>query len=250
GKDERVRLVQLRRRFGKASALQAGFDHSAGDTVITMDADLQDRPEEIQKFIQKIDQEFDLIIGHRIKVPFFRSIFSKAFNKVVSLLSGVEINDINCGLKAFKRSAIKDLRLYGELQRLFPIFVAKRGFKIGEIEVIHNERPYGNSKYGFGRIPKAFLDLFSVILLTGFEKRPLHLFGFVGIVIGLVGLLISGYLSILKFTTGSLGGHYTLLLMGVMFVILGLQWFSVGVLSELINNFSEKEIEENIGDQT
>lgn len=243
-KDTAVRLIQLRKRFGKGAALQTGFDYTESDIIITMDGDLQDRPEEIGRLIEKIEEGNDLVLGHRMNVPFFRSLTSHTFNALVSFFSNTRIHDINCGLKAFKRIVLHDLNLHGEMQRLFPVIVARMGFKISEIQVTHHKRRYGSSKYGAERIPKALFDLFSVILVSGFKRRPLHLFGSVGLVIVLAGLCIDGYLTALKIFTGGMGGHYTLLLIGTMFIILGMQWFSAGILSELINRYFGEEKEE------
>ncbi|GAX62984.1 glycosyltransferases [Candidatus Scalindua japonica] len=246
GKNDRIKIIQLRKRFGKASALQAGFNYSVGEIIITMDADLQDSPGEIHHFIKEIDKGCNFVIGHRTEVPLFSLLSSAIFNKIVSLFSRVTFSDINCGLKAFKRSVIKDLRLYGELHRYFPILIARKGYKIEEIKVAHNPRQFGKSKYGITRIPKAFLDLFTIVLLTGFQGRPLHFFGGIGVSVGLVGLSINAYLCVLKFIEGNIGNHYTLLLMGVMLMVLGLQWFSAGILSELVNGIYEREFGEDI----
>ena len=240
-RDETVNVIQLRRRFGKSAALQSGFDNSRGEIIVTMDGDLQDRPEDIKRLLDKINDGCDLVIGWRTGVPPMRLFFSRMFNGVVSFFTPLKIHDINCGLKAFRRPSIKGIKLYGEFQRFFPVFVARRGIRIEEIEVIHHERVHGSSKYGFGRIPTALLDLFAVIMLAGYTRRPLHLFGSVGIVTGLAGFAINAYLTGLRIFTGTIGGHYTLLLIGIMLMILGLQWFSTGIISELINNYFEEE---------
>lgn len=239
--DSTIQVIQLRKKFGKASALQTGFDYSLGKTILTIDADLQDEPEQIDRFLSKIAAGYDLVLGRRVNIPFPRSIWSRAFNSATSFVGRVNIHDINCGLKAFKRPVIADLRLYGELHRLFPILAIKKGFSLTEVDVNHQERLYGTSNYGFSRIPKAFLDLLSVKLLTSYSRRPLHLFGFIGLAIGLSGFLINISLTLLKVITGSFGGHYTLLLIGLMLMVLGLQWFSTGILSELINQFVTDE---------
>ena len=240
-RDETVNVIQLRKRFGKASALQSGFDNSQGKIIVTMDGDLQDRPEDIKPFLEKINQGCDLVIGRRRGVPLARSFFSHIFNRAVSLFTPLKIQDINCGLKAFKRPVIKNIRLYGEFHRFLPVFIARKGYHVEEVDVKHQERLHGKSKYGLSRVPKAFLSLFAVILLAGYTRRPLHLFGSVGIIIGLAGFAINAYLTGLRLFTGSIGGHYTLLLVGVMLMILGLQWFSTGIISELINNYFEEE---------
>jgi glycosyltransferase involved in cell wall biosynthesis len=235
--DDAVCLVQLRKRFGKAAALQAGFNYAGGDIIITMDGDLQDRPEEISRFLAGIDEGHDFVMGRRQGAPWYKSIFSSVFNRVASIFSPVRVHDINCGLKAFRRQVLTGSILFGEFQRIFPLLVLRRKMKVAEIPVKHYDRQRGVSKYGPSRIPKAFLDLLAVILLTGYNRRPLHLFGAIGLLTGLAGFIISAYLTFLRFATGSVGGHYTLLLVGVMLMVLGLQWFSTGIISELANKY-------------
>ena len=239
-KVENTAVIRFRRNHGKALALQSGFDFADGDILVTIDADHQDDPAEIPRFLEKLDEGYDFVIGHRVRVPLWRALGSRSFNIIVSVLSGIRIHDLNCGLKAFRRDSIANIKLYGELQRFFPIFVSKAGYGVTEIEVQHRERRYGQSKYGWTRIPKAFIDLLTVILLTGFRSRPLHLFGSIGGGIFTGGLAICIYLLFVRISSGGIGGHYTLLLMGVMLVILGVQWFSVGLLSELLNEYYEE----------
>lgn len=243
-RDEAVNVIQHRKRFGKASALQSGFDASRGSIIVTMDADLQDSPEDVTRFVARVEKGCDLVMGRRTGVPAARRFFSRMFNKLVSVLTPLKVHDINCGLKAFKRPIVEGVKLYGEFQRFFPVFVARKGVRIEELDVVHHERASGVSKYGISRIPRALLDMFAVVLLSGYLRRPLHLFGLIGVLIGLVGLVINVYLTGLKILTGTLGGHNTLLLMGVMMMVLGLQWFSTGILSELINNYFEEELQE------
>jgi glycosyltransferase involved in cell wall biosynthesis len=206
-----------------------------------MDGDLQDNPDYISQILNILNNGADMALGVRAEVPFPRSFFSKSFNWLVSLLTGVKIHDINCGLKGFRRNILKGFRLYGQLQRFLPLITLKKGYKIVEFKVEHRERLHGRSKYGLGRIPKAFLDLLGVVLLTDFRARPLHLFGLVGMAIGSVGFFINFYLTILKIQTGNIGDHYTLLLMGVILMILGLQWFSTGLIGEIINKLRHVE---------
>ncbi len=235
-----VKIVQLRKRFGKASALQAGIDLSEGDIIIAMDADLQNDPHDINSLLNNLENEIHMTVGWRTNVPLPRSFFSYFFNRLVSCVVGLKIHDINCGLIAIRSNVLKEIELHGELQRFLPLIVAKKGYKVMEIKINHRERLHGKSKYGFGRIPKAFVDLFSVILLTDFKARPLHMFGFIGLLIGMFGFFITLYLTILKITTGIMG-HYTLLLMGVTLIILGFQWLFTGLLGEIINNLRHFE---------
>jgi glycosyltransferase involved in cell wall biosynthesis len=235
--ESRVTLVELRRRSGKASALQVGFNHAQGDIICTLDGDLQDRPEDVGMLVQKVKGGADFAVGRRRGVSKLQAILSGAFNRLVATLTSVEIHDFNCGLRAFRKRVIQNVVLRGELHRFFPVLVAAKGFRVQEVDVAHLRRMAGRSKYDLSRIPKAFLDLFAVVLLAGYVRRPLHLFGSVGITISALGLAITGYLTALKLSTGNIGDHYTLLLFGVMFVVLGLQWFGTGVIGELLNNY-------------
>ena len=236
-KDCRVNVYQLRRNFGKSSAINIGFDKARGSVLMTMDADLQDDPDRIPDFLVMIDKGNDFVIGRRTNVPFPRSITSMAFNKFISIVGGVKIGDINCGFKAFKKEVITDITLYGEMARLFPLLVAKNKYRITELPLPHIKRKFGKSKYGLIRIPKAFIDLITAMFLSEYTRRPLHFFGTSGLIFLIIGLLINSYLAIHKLLTGHFGGHYTLLLTGCMFLILGLQWFSMGLISELLNDF-------------
>ena len=245
--DPRVKIIQLRKRFGKASALSAGFSFARGQLIVTMDGDLQDNPEDVRRLLAEIEnQPIDFVCGRRVKVPFPRNISSRIFNLMVSVFSGVKLRDVNCGLKVFNRKVISGLSLYGGLQRFLPIIAAKNGFRFTELDVMHNERHSGRSKYGWSRIPKGFLDLMTVVLLTGYRRRPLHLFGSIGFLISGVGFIVCCSLTIVKIVTGSIQGHNTMLLMGVMLLVLGLQWLSAGLVGEMINDLDEEIDSDNI----
>ena len=230
-----VTLIQHRRRFGKAASLQSGFDVARGSLIATMDGDLQDNPDNFEKMYTMILEGNDFVIGQRTDVPFPRNITSGLFNKVASFVSGVKVYDVNCGLKLFKADVLKNIRLYGELQRFMPILVALQGYKIKSVKVKHLERQYGKSNYGFWRIPVSFLDLFTVKITTTYRRRPLHLFGNIGFFISLVGFCINGYLAGLRFLTGSIQGHNTLLLIGTTMIVLGGQLVITGLVGELLN---------------
>jgi len=238
GSDSSVRLVQLRKRFGKASALNTGFRCVRGSVIVTMDGDLQDNPNYLQKFLDKL-HDCDFVVGRRTNVPFFRSLFSRIFNKLVSFASGKKISDVNCGFKAFKSYVIEDLAVYGGLQRFLPILVSKSGYHVCELNVVHQERYAGRSKYTWTRIPKGFFDLFTVVMLTGYLRRPLHFFGAIGLFFFSFGFIISGWLTMLKVFTGTIQEHNTLLLIGVMLLIFGFQWISTGLLGEIIAGLDE-----------
>ena len=200
-----------------------------------MDGDFQDNPENILKMINKIDEGYDFVNGKRTKVPFPRNLTSKAFNGIVSILTGIHVPDINCGLKLFKAEVLREVRLYGELQRFMPMLIAAQGYNITSFEVEHQERKYGKSKYGWRRIPLGFLNILTVLSTTIYLRRPLHLFGNLGLLIVFLGFAVNAYLTVLRFTTGSIQEHHTLLLVGTMMIILGLQFWGTGLVAELLN---------------
>ena len=240
--DKRVQVVRLRSNQGKAAALAAGFLEAQGEIIITLDADLQDDPKEIPRFLEKLDVGYDLVSGWKAarRDPWPRRLLSAIFNRVTSRLTGVQLHDFNCGFKAYRCAVIQELRLYGELHRFIPALASWRGFKIGEIEVAHHPRKYGVSKYGAERIPRGFFDLLTVLMLTRYTTRPLHLFGLFGVIVGLVGFGIVAYLSI-----GWLFGKWIagrpLFILGALMVIAGIQLVSFGLLAEMIVYGSNRE---------
>lgn len=193
--DSRVRGIRFRRNFGKAAALNAGFEAAVGDLVMTMDADLQDDPKEIPRFLELIESGNDVVSGWK-KVrhdPWHKVGPSRVFNALVSKLTGVKLHDHNCGFKCYRREIFREVRLYGELHRFVPVLAAARGWKVGEVVVDHRAREHGVSKYGWWRIPKGFLDLLTVKFLTGFGQRPQHILGAFGLacfVLSLLGISI------------------------------------------------------------
>ena len=191
-KDDRVGFVRFRRNFGKSAALDCGFKQARGRILITMDADLQDDPKEIPRLLEALEErELDLVSGWKKKRldPLGKTLPSKLFNATVRLLTGIQLNDFNCGVKAYRRESVDGLQLYGELHRYIPVLVDWRGFRVGEIAVEHHARKWGKSKYGIERMAKGFFDLFTVILLTRYRRRPLHLFGWAGTVMFALGFL-------------------------------------------------------------
>jgi glycosyltransferase involved in cell wall biosynthesis len=243
--EQNVRVVRLRRNFGKAAALVAGFDQVRGDTVVTIDGDLQDDPAEIPRLLAKLDEGFDLVTGwkaHR-RDPISRRIMSRIFNRVTSLFSGVRLHDMNCGLKAYRAEVVHGLRLYGELHRFIPVLAHYRGFRIAELPVNHRPRAHGGSRYGVERYLRGFLDLLTVSFIGRYRHRPLHLFGGLGLVLGFVGTAILVYLTVLK-TLGHAIGQRPLLMLGVLLVVIGLQFFSLGLISEMITSHHEERAQE------
>lgn len=233
--DLRVRVVHLRRNQGKSKALMAGFAAAKGNIIVTLDADLQDQPEEIKKLLLKLKEGFDLVCGWKKKRsdPLINIIFSHFFNWVVNLTTKTNLHDINCGLKVYHREVIENLNLYGDLYRFIPVLAAQNGFRVAEVEVAHFPRNYGRSKYGFSKFFRGPLDLFTILFLTNFAFRPLHLFGFLGGSLIGIGLLICFYLTIVWFRGESIGRR-PLLFLGILLIITGIQLFTSGLLAELI----------------
>lgn len=238
---DNVRVVRLRRNFGKATALQAGFAHAAGDIIVTIDADLQDDPAEIPRLLAKLEEGFDLVSGWktRRRDPLSRRLLSRLFNAVTGWLSGVRLHDMNCGLKAYRAEAVRDLRLYGELHRFIPVLAHHRGFRVAELAVHHRSREHGRSRYGLERYVRGFLDLLTVSFLGRYRMRPLHLFGGLGLVLGVVGAGVLAYLTAIKIGGASIGGR-PLLILGVLLVVVGLQFFSLGLIAEMVTRQHEE----------
>jgi dolichol-phosphate mannosyltransferase len=236
-----VRIVRLRRNFGKAAALQAGFEEAQGDIVVTIDGDLQDDPAEIPRLLAKLDEGFDLVSGWKTKRrdPLTRRIPSRVFNGVTSRISGLRLHDLNCGLKAYRAEVVRGLRLYGELHRFVPVLAHYRGFRVAELPVNHRPREHGRSRYGVERYVRGFLDLLTVTFMGRYRHRPLHLFGGLGLLLGLIGMVVLAYLTALKIG-GDAIGHRPLLTLGVLLVVVGVQLLSLGLLSELITSHHEE----------
>ena len=240
-----IQAIRLRRNFGKATALMVGIGACRGDVIITMDADLQDDPDEISRFIAKLDAGYDLVSGWKKKRhdPLNKTLPSRFFNKVTAIISGVELNDFNCGFKAYRRQLFDSIELYGELHRYVPVLANALGYRIAEIEVKHHPRRFGTSKYGVARYLRGFLDLLTVVLITRFAYRPGHLFGGIGTVLALSGSVALAYLVGLKLATGASIGSRPLLLLGVMAVIVGMQLVLFGLLAELIIHRTQRPVE-------
>jgi glycosyltransferase involved in cell wall biosynthesis len=238
---DNVRVVRLRRNFGKAAALMAGFDEATGSSVVTIDADLQDDPAEIPRLLAKLDEGFDLVSGWktRRRDPLRRRLPSRVFNSAAGRLSGLRLHDLNCGLKAYRAEVVKGLRIYGELHRFIPLLAHDRGFRVGELPVNHRPRQHGRSRYGAERYLRAFLDLLTVQFIGRYRQRPLHLFGGLGLLLTLLGVAVLAYLTALK-AAGHAIGQRPLLTLGVLLVVVGLQFFSLGLLSEMITSQHEE----------
>jgi dolichol-phosphate mannosyltransferase len=239
--EDNVRVIRLRRNFGKAAALAAGFAQAAGDTVVTIDADLQDDPAEIPRLLAKLDEGFDLVSGWkaRRRDPIHRRLLSRVFNVVTGRISGLRLHDMNCGLKAYRAEVVRGLRIYGELHRFIPVLAHYQGYRVAELPVNHRPRAHGRSRYGVERYIRGFLDLLTVSFIGRYRYRPLHLFGSLGLVLGLIGFVVLVYLTVLK-ALGEAIGHRPLLVLGVLLVVVGLQFFSLGLISEMITSQHEE----------
>ncbi len=234
--DPSVRGVRLRRNFGKATALNVGFGLVRGDIVVTMDADLQDDPAELPKFIEKLRDGYDLVSGWKQarQDPLSKTLPSLLFNFVTMRVSGVRLHDFNCGFKAYRRSIFDNIELYGELHRYIPALAHALGYRVGEVPVRHHARKHGRSKYGVSRYLRGFLDLLTVVMITRYAWRPGHLFGGIGTLLLVSGGGILTYLTGLKLFTGASIGTRPLLLLGATLLIIGIQVLSFGMLSELL----------------
>ena len=234
--DGNLVALSLRRNFGQTAAFAAGFDYARGDIVITMDGDLQNDPADIPKLLDAI-KDHDIVSGwrKRRKDPFFsRRLPSIMANWLISRVTGVKLHDYGCSLKAYRREVIKNLKLYGEMHRFIPAVANWYGVKIAEVETIHHPRLRGKSKYGISRTVRVVLDLITVKFLLSFSTRPLQFFGPVGIFSGALGGLISLYLSMEKILLGKDIGGRPLLLLGVLLIIVGIQFIGMGLLGEMM----------------
>jgi len=234
-KDARLGGIRLRRNFGKATALQIGVAEVTGDIVVTMDGDLQDDPNELPRFVAAIEAGSDVVSGWKKTRhdPIGKTWPSKLFNWITARTSGIPLHDFNCGYKAYRREVFDTVRLYGELHRFVPVLAHAYGFRIGEIEVTHHPRRFGHSKYGARRFLRGLLDLFTVVTVTRYARKPGHLFGAGGLLLGFIGALILAWLSI-DWLRGEPIGHRPLLQAGVLLVLVGVQLLMFGLLAELM----------------
>lgn len=235
--DRNVQVIQFRRNFGKSAALSAGFQAAAGDYVVTMDADLQDVPAELPKLLAPVvAEELDLVSGWKTPRhdPLTKTLPSALFNRVVRAATGMQLHDFNCGFKAFRREVVEEVRLYGELHRYIPVLAHFRGFRVGELPVQHRPRRHGRSKFGLERYFRGFFDLLTVLFLNHYTRRPLHLFGWLGLLAFGTGFLIDAYLAVLKLGFGEPIGHRPLLTFGVLLMVIGALFVVFGLLGEMI----------------
>ena len=235
--------ITFRKNFGKSAALSAGFKHVKYDIIFTMDADLQDDPVEIPRFLAEIENGYDLVTGwkeNRLD-PKEKTIPSKLFNAMTSKMSGLKLNDYNCGFKCYKREVLEEIDLYGELHRFVPFLAHKKGFKVKEIPVLHHERKHGVSKFGLERYARGFFDLLTVVFITNYINRPMHLFGGIGSLFFIAGLAIFSYLFFGRWIFGESIGASPLFSIAIFLIGSGVQIFIIGMLSELIVHNKERE---------
>jgi glycosyltransferase involved in cell wall biosynthesis len=235
--DRHLTVIQLRRRFGQTAAMSAGFDYAHGEIIITMDGDLQNDPNDIPKMLEKIDEGYDLVSGWRKnrQDKFTTRVFpSRIANWLIGEITGVKLHDYGCCLKAYHRDIIKNLKLYGEMHRFIPALASWYGAKIVEIPVNHYPRKFGKSKYSLSRISRVILDLITVKFLLSFATKPLQIFGLIGLGSFSLGGLICGYLSYVKLVLGQNIGSRPLLLLGVVLLMAGIQFITLGLLAEMI----------------
>lgn len=232
---EPVRVVRLRSNFGKGAALTAGFREARGDVVITIDADLQDDPAEIPRLLAALDEGADLVSGWKQKRndPWNKTMPSRVFNGVARRVSGVDLHDLNCGFKAYRADVVRALAIPGEMYRFIPVIAASEGFRVAEVPVNHRSRRHGRSKYGFERYLRGLLDLITISFVGRYRHRPMHFFGGMGLLLFAAGFAISLYLTIAKILGQAIGDR-PLLILGVLLIVVGIQLFTIGLVSELI----------------
>jgi glycosyltransferase involved in cell wall biosynthesis len=230
-----VRVVRLRRNFGKSAALTAGFASASGDVIVTIDADLQDDPAEIPNLLAKLAEGYDLVSGWKSARhdPLRRRVVSRIYNTTTRLVSGVRLHDMNCGLKAYRAEVLGSVRLYGDLHRFVPVLAHHLGYRTAEVPVKHRRRRSGRSRFGLERYVRGVLDLLTVTFIGRYRSRPLHLFGGIGILLGGAGFAILLYLTAIKAGGAGIGSR-PLLLLGVLLLVVGVQFVSLGLIGEML----------------
>jgi len=244
-----IKTIKLRGNWGKSTALSVGFKKATGSIIFTLDGDLQDNPVEIPKFLEKIQEEkYDLVSGWkktRHDPSITKVIPSRIINYLTRKITGTPIHDINCGFKAYRKEVVDSLNLYGELYRFIPVIAHKQNFKVGEIVVRHRARKYGSSKFGWERGVKGFLDLITIIFLTGYLRRPGHFFGGLGLLSFGSGFVIGLYITYLRISTGTIQDRHPLLFFGMLLMIIGVQLISTGLMAEMITYWRQRDSKED-----
>lgn len=235
--DDRVKVIRFKRNYGQTAAMYAGFEHARGDLIVTMDADLQNDPDDIPKLIEKLQEGYDLVSGWRKnrKDPFFsRKLPSMIANWIISRATGVKLHDYGCTLKAYRSDIIKELELYGDMHRFLPALTKRQGAKVTEIEVKHHPRLYGRSKYGIGRTVRVILDILLVKFLNEYINKPMYVFGSLGFLLLVLGFFMLLYLIFIKLFLGERIGTRPLLILSVLSLLAGIQLVSTGIIAELL----------------
>jgi|TARA_B100002003_G_scaffold235276_1_gene250080 glycosyltransferase involved in cell wall biosynthesis len=242
--DSHYKLIQFYRNYGKSAALSEGFKLADGDYIITMDADLQDDPAEIPNLVGKLEEGWDLVSGWK-KIrhdPIGKTLPSKLFNFVTRVMTGVKIHDFNCGLKGYKKSVVKSIEVFGGRHRYIPALAGQRKFRITEITVNHRARQFGETKYGGSRLFHGFFDLITILFLNRYDQQPLHLFGFFGLISLHLGLIVECVVLYFKYGLGEpFVKHMALLMFGIMLIVIGIQFFSMGLLGELMARTAQEQ---------
>lgn len=236
-KDGRVKLIRLRKNFGQTAALSAGFDYATGEIIISLDADLQNDPADIALLIQKIEEGYDIVSGWRKSRKdklLTRRLPSAVANWLISRTTQVKLHDYGCTLKAFRHDVIKNVKLYGELHRFIPAIASHMGVAIAEVKVNHRPRQHGKSKYNIFRFTRVILDLLTVKFLLSYSTRPLQIFGLLGLVSGILGFIISLWLSYQRLILKVSSANRPLLLLGVLLIVIGIQFVTLGLLAEIV----------------
>lgn len=249
--EKRVKVIKFRRNFGKSTSLLAGFKHSKGEIIITLDGDLQDDPEDLPKLLKAFEDNYDVICGWRKnrKDPFLtKRVPSRFYNYLAGMISGLGINDFSSPFKVYKGEVAKRINLYGELHRYIPAMLNWEGYKIGEVEVKHHSRVWGKSKYGCLRLVKGFLDLIGVYFIHKFLSRPIHFFGSLGLILMASGTLTGIYLIFTKYFYGISLSERPLLLLAILLVLTGIQLITLGLIGEIIVKYRYEDKNENLFD--
>ncbi|MDY0080646.1 MAG: glycosyltransferase family 2 protein [Ignavibacteriaceae bacterium] len=248
--DRRFKYVSFQKNYGKSAALNIGFKKASGTVVVTMDADLQDDPGEIPNLILKLNDGFDMVSGWKKKRydPFIKKHSSKFFNAVTRWFSGVKIHDFNCGLKIYKKNVLDQIRVYGELHRYIPVLANWKGFSVAELVVTHHPRKFGYTKFGISRFFKGFVDLLTVVFITRYAKRPMHLFGFLGAFSLIAGTILNLVLTYQKLFHNMPLSNRPMLFLGVLLIIVGMQFFSLGLIGEMMVSSSHTSNEYTLRD--
>src|SRR5438132_5516067 len=246
--DRSVRYIRFRRNFGKSAALAAGFRAARYEIIVTMDADLQDIPEQLPLLLKKLEDGYDVVCGwrHHRRDKLSKRIGSKIYNLVTAMLTGVRLHDLNCGFKCIRRKVLDEVLVYGERHRFIPVLASYRGFRLGEVKIDHAPRAHGNSRYGLERVLGGFFSLLTVILMTRYTNKPLHFFGLMGSFLFSIGFVVDAYLILLRIFQREWLSNRPLLIIGTMLIIVGVQLVLFGLLAEMVAFSYRRENEYSI----